>query len=236
MATIVSGTISIISNADDGELENTTLYISGENNLDYFGSYNSVGKLGWAWLRFKLPFDIPTGVTVQNSKLTVYKKTAYSWTDDVRALKIWVEDTSSASAPTLATQQPLSGSNAKSVLATTVRWPLAGNMTWTPINQWTDTPDVSNLVQELINTYGGLHQNDYIQFWLAAESMGPNNTWVSFADYSIGAASASQLYLEYSTSTPLTYIKSFTGIPIAHLKTINGIPIENIYSINGIKI
>jgi hypothetical protein len=58
------------------------------------------------------------------------------------------------------------------------------------------TPNLSNITQELVNTYSGLSQNNYMQFWVRG-AYGFSPGAVKTSDFSDGKKVPAQIFLEW---------------------------------------
>lgn len=173
--------VKILADTDDGEVYSGSLLTNGESGNIYIGEYSN--QYLWGWLRFKLPFDIPSGSIVSSvSNIKVYKKGSYSWIDGQYPIGIWAEKSNNPSVITSVNERPINGSSARTLTDTIIRVPESGGLTWSPYNDWFSF-NIAPLIQELVDTFGGLTKDNYIQFWLSTYSINADNNEVSFSDY-----------------------------------------------------
>lgn len=174
-----SQSLTITTENDDGEGYGTTdLYFNGESNdsLDYAGSYDSLPT--FSFFRFTLSKSIPAGASITSATLSVYGTTSVgTWGSNSDYLVIQLNDSANASQVSAASQFPNGGGN----FTTTVRWPSSGGLTWA-IAGLNTTPNISSLVQTLVNKYGGLSAGSHIQVWIYSPQTGVRSE-VELAEY-----------------------------------------------------
>lgn len=181
---VVSGSgsddISIAAGLDDVEYRSTPAI---DTTIDPRTSF----KTG---LRFVMASDIPAGATITSAYITLYARGSGTLPN----LTIAVEDTGNA-AQYAGTTGDFSS---RSEHATTVSW---NPSVWTLNNSY-QTPDISSLVQAIVDDYSGISTSEAIA--IRINNPADDGTYIKFAGYD-GAYSANRpvLHLEWTyTTTP----------------------------------
>lgn len=200
-------TTSIEAENDDTEVWTSSLYYDGETGQSdmYMGADNSV--LVWGSLRFRIPTAIPAGATITSANFSMYGTDAYYWTNGSDYLHVLANDSNDAPQVAAAddvpggasgyyfTSSPGATSGGANVI---VRWPTAGGLTWNSGGSLNIGPDVSSLIQFLVDKYGGLSANSHIQFWVYSQVNIPAGPEVRMADYGHPTLSAPMLILNWT--------------------------------------
>jgi hypothetical protein len=175
--------LSINSNDQDGETAEDTptnfFNIDGEGGEQvYLGNWDTGGsRKMWLFLNFTLSKDIPSGSTINSSYLTIGGAGQFNWDSNNYYANIYVQDTNDASLPTMFDDSPNEANG--NLVFSPVRWPNSGGLFWQQINT---SPDISSLVQELVDKYDGLSSGSKIQIWISTPSFGSASQLI-YADY-----------------------------------------------------
>lgn len=175
--------LSISSNNQDGEAtEDTTnnfFDIDGEGGEQvFFGTWDTGGsKKMWLFLNFTLTKDIPSGSTVNSSYLTLGGDGQFNWDSNNYYAKIYIQDTDDANLATSFDDAP-NEINGNLVLSPQ-RWPSSGGLFWQQINT---SPNISSLIQQLVDKYDGLSSGSKIQLWISTPSFGSASQLI-YADF-----------------------------------------------------
>jgi hypothetical protein len=189
------GPIAIAEDGNDCEIdEGRALYVSGESGSEGFiGRYTSVYIYGS--FRFQLPSAIPTGSTIgAGTKIEIYGTSTWSWGASYYA-EIYAQQSSNAG------QQ--SGTAVPTLTSTSVRWPASGGLTWST-SAWNER-DITAIIQELIDDYGGLESSAYITILVRGNSSFTDGE-IGFEDYSHASTHHARLTIVYSSSNPTVSI------------------------------
>lgn len=173
------------TNEDDGQFDPslTTLpygwsTVGERNNILYAGSYNPAewGGLGngltTTAFRFALAEEIPAGAEVADAWISLYGRGTWSWNNASDALLVGLELSESAAPIEGFDDMPFTGTG-RPLVSTVARWPEVGGLTWL-VNNWNDSVNVAPLLQELVDTYGGLAAGSYVQFFVYGVDAGTN--------------------------------------------------------------
>lgn len=173
----VSQELTITDDGDDGQFDPSTSVIpagwsaQGEyNNVLYAGSYNIAdwGGLGGgvtpSAFRFTLSHDIPAGTTIVDAALALYGWGTWDWDETADSLQIAIEYSDDAEQITGASDLPFVAGG-RELLPTTVRWPETGGLAW-QYDAWHTSPNLAALLQELVDTVGGLSAGAHVQFYV----------------------------------------------------------------------
>jgi hypothetical protein len=165
--------LGIQKTEDDGEITGGLFCTSGEtwnDKLLFAGSWASgltTPELTYVFLRFELSTAIPAKSTVESVVLELYghDPTSYgsSWDASQHELLVTADLQSDAQPITDETELP----GTSTVPQTTAKqtWPASGGLAWKS-GQWNSTPNLAALLQELVDTYGGLQAGAHVQLWL----------------------------------------------------------------------
>ncbi|MGE5784009.1 MAG: hypothetical protein ACM3ZE_05435 [Myxococcales bacterium] len=169
--------LPLTEDGDDGQFDPSLSALptgwsaQGErSNVLYVGAYNidDWGGLGNGYttgaFRFTLSNDIPAGAHITDARLSLYGRDVWEWDSSVDALQIAVELTDDADPISGLTDMPLSASG-RPILANTVRWPEAGGLNW-QYPGWNESTNVAPLLQELVDTVGGLQAGAHVQLYV----------------------------------------------------------------------
>lgn len=169
--------LTISDDGDDGQFDPSTSVIpagwsaQGEySNTLYLGSYNIAewgglgGGLTPSAFRFTLSHAIPAGSTVVDATLALYGRDAWDWDNSSDSLQVAVELSEDAEQVAGAADLPLVAGG-RETLATTARWPEVGGLAWQNLS-WNESPNLAALLQELVDTVGGLEAGAHVQFFV----------------------------------------------------------------------
>jgi hypothetical protein len=184
-STAFSMTMPIEANEDDGQFDPslTTLQygwstVGERNNILYSGSYNPSdwGGLGngltTAAFRFALAEQIPAGATVVDAWISLFGRGTWSWSNESHALAIGLEFSDDAAPIAGISDLPFTLTG-RPLVSAVARWPELGGLTWL-VNNWNDSVNVAPLIQELVDTYGGLSAGAHVQFFVYGANPGTN--------------------------------------------------------------
>lgn len=204
-----SGTIttSIEAENDDTEIWLTNLYFNGKTGGSdmYMGADNNVPV--WGSLRFRLQAAIPAGATITSANFSVYGTDSFYFTNSVDYLHVLANDSSDAPQVTTYEDAPggatgyyfTSAPGATSAGANVIiRWPTAGGLTWDQGAGLNIGPDISPLIQFLVNKYGGLNANAHVQFWIYSQVNHIAGPEVGIADYNHPTLPAPMLIINWT--------------------------------------
>lgn len=176
--------MSIEEDADDGQFDPSFVAIpsgwstvgEGDGGL-YSGSYqiSDWGGLGsgltTSSYRFTLGSEIPAGSTVVEAWLSLYGLGEWNWNSSSDALTIGLEFSDDAAVIDGIADLPGTPSG-RDLLSTTARWPESGGLAWQ--NGWNDSVNLAPLLQELVDTYGGLPAGAHVQFFVRGDEADHN--------------------------------------------------------------
>lgn len=198
-----SMSVSIAEDEDDGQFDPslTTLpygwsTVGERNNILYSGAYNpnDWGGLGngltTSAFRFSLAEEIPAGATVADAWLSLFGRGTWNWTNESSALSIGLEFSEDADPITGIEDMPLTVTG-RPLVSTVARWPEVGGLTWL-VNDWNDSVNVAPLLQELVDSYGGLPAGAHVQFFVYGANPGINGE-VAIEDSSNPAGNGANL-------------------------------------------
>jgi hypothetical protein len=189
--------IQIADDFDDGamfatELE-TTWLPSGEPDLGGFFGEFPLGEPYFGYFRFALPQAIAADTLVQSAVLELHGWTTYEWNADEDALLVFVELSADAEQVAGVDAFPLTGTT---VLAKEfIRWPSKGGLEW-DVDGPNVSPDLSPLLQTLVDTYGGLQSGSHVQFWVRKVELGSVASEVGYVDAFVDASNAATLSIQ----------------------------------------
>lgn len=154
-------TLTIASDQDDGEILGASdpLYPDGESadDRDYMGYWG--GAPTWAFVRYALPASLPSGAHVLDARLHLTGTGVAGLVPVEDALALVGED--SPDAPMLVSSTAVPGRGLPGTMAV-VRWAAIGN--WA-IGE-NVSPDLSPILQELVDRHGGLASGAHVVLWL----------------------------------------------------------------------
>jgi hypothetical protein len=173
---------SVSADDRDGETYESTVGFFNQDgeggNQVFFGNWGGSGQNKmWLYLNFTINKDIPSGSTIKGSRLTLGGDGVISWNANVDYANIYVQD-SSDSVPVASFNDTPNESNGNLVFSP-LRWPAVGGLTWEVVNT---SPDVSSLIQQLVDKYDGLSSGSRIQFWISTPSKGSASQLI-YADF-----------------------------------------------------
>lgn len=198
-------TVSVSAELDDVEIYDTSYWADGEgsNSVNWVGKWYSLPV--WGGLRFQLSSAIPSGATITSASISVFGDGREGWDDSNDYLTIIAND--SADAPQVASQNDRpDGPNAYYFSAppgnvtggsnTEVRWPSVGGLAWNDA-LLNISPDISPLIQFLVNKHNGLASGASVQLWVHLPIYGFNHE-VAYADYGHPTKPAPMLVINWS--------------------------------------
>ena len=189
----------IAASSDDGFVREEHYY--GSFSSSAFTSTNDEMKVGyeddsmglekyfWSFLRFTT-IDIAQGATISSAKIQM-KYSGFESNSVGESVSISAEDVDDASAPT-------SGSEVidATLTSASVSWTIPSMSSGT----YYDSSDITTVIQEIVNRPSWAANND-INIILHNSSTG-GNWYARWWSHNKGAAHASKLVVEYSTSSP----------------------------------
>lgn len=202
----VTVTVPIIEDADDGAIyytpQDTLIWApSGETDQGdgFFGEYPD-GEYYVAYFRFSLPEEMNAGELLDaRIEFEATDQVTYFWSD-AHAARAWVElsddapvVSSGASFPWELGGPPTVG---VSLIEGTVRWPEAGNLTWSA--EVNTTPNLTPLINELRSEVDGLSSGDHIQFWFSVAEPTGTGGEVTYVDFAADPNAAPRLVLTFA--------------------------------------
>jgi hypothetical protein len=188
------GPIPIADDFDDGAIfvdGMTPAWLpSGERDLGgFFGEY-PLGEPYFGYFRFALPEAIAADAIVHAVVLELHGWAIHQWSAEEDALIVFVEMSADAAQVDGADAFPPAG---QTLLGDeSVRWPAEGGLVWA-IDGPNASPDLSPLLQALVDTHGGLQSGAHVQFWLRKADLGSISSEVGYVDAFTDAASAATL-------------------------------------------
>ena len=163
---------------DDGEQDYGELLLQGESPPDsddglMMGFWEDDGpSVTWGFFRFRLTTELPPDADVQEARITLWGRTLTvsgdGWDARVDALRIWAESSADARRVTSGSSDNFSPSD-RTLTDRSVRWPSTdGGLDWR-VGADNTSSDISPLVQELVERYGGLAAGSHIQIWIRGD-------------------------------------------------------------------
>lgn len=189
--------IQIADDFDDGAMFadafGTTWLPSGEGDLGGFLGEFPLGEPYFGYFRFALPQAIAADTLVQSVVLELHGWTTYQWSAEQDALLVFIEISADAAQVAGADAFPLTG---KTLLAKEfIRWPSKGGLEW-DIDGPNLSPDLSPLLQALVDNYGGLESGAHVQFWVRKAELGSTESEVGYVDAFFDEANAATLSIQ----------------------------------------
>tara|TARA_R100001198_G_scaffold12086_1_gene5156 strand:- start:2044 stop:2703 length:660 start_codon:yes stop_codon:yes gene_type:complete len=153
------------------------------------GDINMHHKILTGYFRFQT-VNVPQGASIVTAKLQLaFHSTG---TGAGNTLDIYANDVDDASAPST-----LSDFQSKVKTTEKVTWTLPSGSAGT----YYDTPDISDVVQEIVDRSGWAANND-MMFILPSTSWNSSTNWLyQFRSYNYGGSFKPKLVIEYSTAT-----------------------------------
>jgi hypothetical protein len=196
------GPIFIGDNSDDGQIlpdgmGGYSLLRDGEASGAYLGEFPT-GFAYPGYFRFQLADGIPAGATIRSAQISLFGTGVYEWNPESHALRIEIEDSADAPQVADAWSYPYDA-NPLSVplLPTTVRWPPQGGLVWQS-DARNESPDIAELLQDLVDAHGGLPSGAHLQMWIAKAPPLDGAGEVNFVDYYENPGSAAALSFSYA--------------------------------------
>lgn len=178
-----SMTLNILSNEADGEaaVDSPTNYfnIDGEGGDQvFFGNWHTNGsRKMWVYLNFTLTKEIPAGSNVNSAYLTIGGDGRYQWDMNNYYANIYIQD--SADAAIASEFNDTIGEANGNVSLASISWGQTNGLQWQGLNT---TPNISSLIQSLVDKYDGLASGAKIQIWISTPSFGLASQLI-YADY-----------------------------------------------------
>lgn len=192
---------TIQSSSDDGAIYFSGGQYSQSSFSSWIGGEYPTGYREYGYLRFQLSSAIPAGATINQSYLSVKGLYTYNWNSTLHGLKICAQKTgANASQVTSYTEHPDYVGTTTVLTTTCARWPSTGGLTWL-IDQQNISVNISSVIQELVDTYGGLAANNYIQLWITTDQLRSSSYDLSYSSFDGGAAE-SRAKLSVSFNNP----------------------------------
>ncbi|MBS1961844.1 MAG: choice-of-anchor D domain-containing protein, partial [Bdellovibrionales bacterium] len=196
-ATTANANSTVAANLDDGEFDTqgTDWWgSSGETgNVIYIGNWGTDG-ISYGYFRFQLPSAIPSGATIDKAYLKLWVTDAAYW-DTTKWLVISGDLSANATQVSALGDYP-GGATGHTQTTATARWPSAGGGLPGVAGAWNQTVDLSAIVQEIVNSSGGLSSGAYVQFWVYGANLGISKE-IGIEDYSKGGGHPAQVHLEW---------------------------------------
>ncbi len=198
-------TVPIAQDADDGSIyatpEGGVIWAqSGEDGVGngFFGEYPD-DEYYVGYFRFELPPEADSGRLIEaRLRLQATPQVTYMW-GNTHAVGIWLESSADAPAVMGSDSFPWQLGGPPSVgvtlLEQTVRWPEFGPLAWAAGTNI--SPDISPLVELLVDEVGSLSAGDHVQFWLAVASPTGTGGEVTYVDYSNRIPAPTELELTF---------------------------------------
>jgi hypothetical protein len=155
--TTISSTIT--DDQDDGEIGPPVLYDGESLNRNYTGFWSSTQTR--AFLRFTLPSAIPSGAHVIDARMHLSAVGVAGMSDTTEVLVVAADRLPDA--PPIATATDYPGGTAATPITTSVTWPAFA--AWPALGAVT-SPDLSPIIQELVDSSGGLAAGAHVALWM----------------------------------------------------------------------
>ncbi len=176
----VTQRLRIAEDLDDGEITAGVVFADGEEGESLFIGWWT-DQASWGYFRFQLTDAIPAGSVVEAAELSLHGVMVNDSQWD--AARHWVvlggEDTGDSARVTAVDHVP---GEARAATPELVRWPATGTLAWA-FDGWNVSPDLSAMVQGLVDRHGGLRAGASIQLWMRAGLDDPSNHEVQVADF-----------------------------------------------------
>jgi hypothetical protein len=154
--------LEVAAATDDGEILGGGHFVDGEANYRIFmGFWNGVE---WGYFRFALSQPIPKGATIKKATLALFGETQAKWNPASHALEVWAEQSADAATVSSAADAPFIPGG-RPVTTKPVRWPASGGLSW-KLGSYNTLQTLAPLLQEIVNTHGGLAAASHVQLWL----------------------------------------------------------------------
>ncbi|QQR91211.1 MAG: hypothetical protein IPJ88_05625 [Myxococcales bacterium] len=199
-------TIKIATDGDDGEVTETSYYPQGESSSGaafahriFMGTWS--GEMYWGYFRFKLQQAISAQANVTSATMKGYSVgTDGVWQSSQDWLVIHLEDSANPSAVQGISDDPYATGGRSLYPGLSVSWNANHQLPWleAPQQRWETTPDLSVLIQALVDKYGGLALNAYVQLWIRGGNSLSEQAQVGVWDYAQGSATAAELTIEWT--------------------------------------
>jgi hypothetical protein len=198
----------VATDLDDGELDATRAFgdsgyaPQGERSCwTYMGGYDPTTTPGtsetMSFFRFALPSAIPAGATIRGAQLRLYGRDVWFWRPADHTLSVVAER--SADAEPISSYADMPGyPGGRSIGAARVLWGAGGGapLEWA-LGGWNPSPDLSPLVQELVDEQGGLAAGAHVQLFLWREAATDDGE-VAAEDYCSPDANHAELSLSWA--------------------------------------
>lgn len=188
----ITNNLNDVENTISGGLEHL---IDGEGGEELYCGYwaGTQNDPTYCSFRFNLGLSIPDGATITSATLSVRGKSDVNWVPGTDYLQISATDVSNA-AQISGINDVIGKLNGNIETTNIVRWPASGGLTWTDSQMV--TPDIKDVIQELVDKYNGLDSGDAVILWLYSPNIGGNKE-VTIADFGHADHSTS-LQIEYT--------------------------------------
>jgi hypothetical protein len=181
------------STFDDGAIfpgpYGTEWFPKGEDMLGCgYAGEAPMSRQYYAYVRFELPEALPADTVIEDAVLVLVGHTTFSWVAS-DALRVWVQESSDA--PDVGGVEDYPGESVV-LSAVSVRWPPEHGLAWQHPGT-NRSPDLSALLQHLVDANGGLAAGAHVQLWFAADEIDGFGTEVGWLDSSAGTDTAPSL-------------------------------------------
>lgn len=149
--------LSVNDDANDGMID-SSLHVQGINNSNEMG-IDSGSVL--SYFRFENNVSIPTGAMITKSVLKLMNTGQGSWTG-TQSLSVVAEKVSNSSVVNSSTDYP-GGSTGPLATINALAWGFPSGLKW---DRGFNSVEVSNITQELVDSYAGLNSGNHITFWV----------------------------------------------------------------------
>jgi hypothetical protein len=195
------GPISLANNAADGLISVSggryTWLPSGEQSGGYLGEWPEDSEYA-GYFRFALPSAIPAGATILDARLEIHGAPVWEWQPSTDALDIALQDDADAPEVDAGSMYPYDiNPDRVALLPPRVRWPEDGGLSWDETD-WNESPDLSPLVQVLVDGHDGIEAGAHLQFWIAKTDLAASvASEVGFIEFSQNPAFSATLSLSF---------------------------------------
>lgn len=183
-------TFQVGGNTDDGTEENDTTWYDtyGNSNTHFVADLTTPYDAGYRWTNV----TIPQGSTITSA---TFQPQSYSYQNsgvivETTLLGVDVDNAST-----------FGSSNRPSQLTkttATVTWDVDVDNDWIPLNEFKNSPDVSSIVQEIVNRGSWASGNALAIVW--EENSGDSGDGLYVYDYNSGSSNAAKLDVTYSAA------------------------------------
>lgn len=191
----ITQTLTLDDDADDGEItDGSVWFVDGEEADTVFMGWWSSSP-SWGFFRFQLVTPIPAGSVVESAELSLFGVLTVDsgWEPTMHRLAVHTEDVPDS--PRVAAPADVPG-EARAAAPEVVEWPAASGLAWT-VDGWNVSPDLSALVQGLVDRHGGLAMGASVQLWVRSAWDFGSNDEVQCADRGHATGPAATLRIRH---------------------------------------